>query len=104
MFRIKSSLIAITGATACLLAVTQGFGQLASFELTGGFWVVANVCQCPGDMNGDGLKNGLDVQKFTGCVIAGGSCTCADVDAANGVNINDVAVFVDDLLTGSGCP
>jgi hypothetical protein len=143
MFRMRSSLITITGAAACLLAVTRGFGQFeidwhtldgggatfstggsyqiggtigqpdaqappvmagASFELMGGFWVVANVCYCPGDMNSDGVKNGLDVQKFIGCVISGGNCTCADVDAANGVNIDDVAVFVDDLLTGSGCP
>ncbi len=75
-----------------------------SFELVGGFWPKANACACLGDMNGDGLKDGLDIQQFTDCVIAGGSCSCADVDAMNGVTIDDVAVFVDDLLAGNGCP
>ncbi len=75
-----------------------------SFELTGGFWPVANVCYCLADVNGDGKKDGRDVQKFVGCVIAGGDCSCADVDQANGVTIADVAVFVADLLAGAACP
>ncbi len=75
----------------------------ASFELTGGFWPVTQVCWCLGDMNGDGARNGLDVQKFVACVTSGGSCSCADVDAASGVNIDDVAVFVEALLNGTSC-
>lgn len=75
-----------------------------SFDLTGGFWPVANVCYCLGDLNGDGNKNGKDVQDFVGCVIAGGNCSCADVDAINGVTLADVAVFVSDLLAGPNCP
>jgi hypothetical protein len=43
-----------------------------AFELTGGFWPVANVCYCLGDLNADGKKNGADVQKFIGCILAGG--------------------------------
>lgn len=76
----------------------------ATFELTGGFWPVAQVCWCPGDLNGDGARDGLDVQRFVACVISGGSCSCADVDAANGVNLDDVAIFVNALLAGSPCP
>src|SRR6266404_2351018 len=34
------------------------------FEVTGGFWPVANVCYCPGDLNGDGRKDGRDAQQF----------------------------------------
>lgn len=45
----------------------------------------AIVCACVGDTNGDG-------------------CTCADVDASNSVTIDDIAVFVADLLSGAGCP
>ncbi len=74
------------------------------FELLGGFWPVANVCACLGDMNGDGVKDGLDVQKFADCLIAGGSCSCADVDAINGVTLADVTAFVNGLLAGNDCP
>jgi hypothetical protein len=74
------------------------------FELAGGFWPVANVCYCLADMNGDGQKNGGDIQRFIACILAGGDCPCADVDQANGVNLADVSVFVADLLAGSNCP
>ena len=74
-----------------------------AFELTGGFWVVSTVCTCPGDMNGDGLRNGADIQKFTRCVTGGGTCNCADVDGLGGVNSADVSVFVADLLSGATC-
>ncbi len=74
------------------------------FELSGGFWAVAHVCPCLGDMNGDGVKDGLDIQQFTDCVIDGGSCACADVDAMNGVTFDDVPEFVDSLLAGNDCP
>src|SRR5262245_56108636 len=29
-----------------------------TFQLTGGFWPIVNVCPCLGDMNGDGTKDG----------------------------------------------
>lgn len=75
-----------------------------AFELTGGFWPAANVCYCPGDMNGDGLKDGQDVQAFVACVIGGGNCSCADVNQANGVDLSDVPAFVAGLLAPSTCP
>jgi hypothetical protein len=75
-----------------------------TFELTGGFWVISTVCNCPGDMNGDGLRNGADIQKFTRCFTGAGACTCADIDGLGGVNPADVTVFVMDLLSGAACP
>jgi len=75
-----------------------------TFELTGGFWPVANVCYCLGDLNADGKRDGRDIQQFLNCVLAGGNCSCADVDQAGGVNLNDVSAFVSDLLTGATCP
>ena len=76
-----------------------------SFQLIGGFWPAAAVtCTCPGDMNGDGNRNGRDIQQFAACVIAGGACGCADVDGIPGVNTGDVMVFVSDVLAGSTCP
>jgi len=76
-----------------------------TFELTGGFWPVSNVCYCLADMNHDGKKDGLDVQSFLNCVLSGsGDCTCADTDQAGGVTLADVSVFVNDLISGSTCP
>jgi hypothetical protein len=74
------------------------------FELVGGFWPVTLVCYCPGDLNGDGLLDGRDVQKFVDCLIAvPGNCQCADVNLADGVNLDDVDAFVADLLAAAAC-
>lgn len=75
-----------------------------SYELTGGFWVVTQVCFCPGDMNGDGVINALDVQKFVACLLSAGSCACADLNRADGVNLDDLTDFVADLLNAAECP
>jgi hypothetical protein len=75
-----------------------------TFELAGGFWPIANVCYCLGDLNGDGSKNGDDIQKFVSCVTSGGACSCADLDQTSGVTLNDVNVFVTDLLSNTACP
>ena len=75
-----------------------------SYQLTGGFWPVSQVCYCLGDLNGDGKKDGRDVQQFLACVLSGGNCSCADVDQASGVTLADVPVFVNSLLAGSVCP
>lgn len=75
------------------------------FELSGGFWpAFVPRCSCLGDMNGDGAKNGSDIQRFVTCVISGGSCTCADLDTLNGVTLDDATLFVDDLLADAVCP
>jgi hypothetical protein len=75
-----------------------------SYRLTGGFWPVLHICDCPGDLSGDGKKDGRDVQQFLGCILSGGNCSCADLDQANGVTIDDVNAFVDELLAGTVCP
>jgi hypothetical protein len=76
-----------------------------TFELTGGFWPITLVCSCPGDLNGDGKRNGSDVQLFVACLLAGsGNCVCADADVMNGLSVADVPVFVGQLLTTTACP
>jgi hypothetical protein len=82
-----------------------GTGPLTggAYSLIGGFWPVTSVCACPGDMNGDGLKDARDIQRFVRCLVDGGSCSCADVDSVGGVTTLDIAVFVGDLLAGDGC-
>lgn len=81
-----------------------GFMSGGEFDLEGGFWASAvPSCACHGDMNGDGVRNGNDIQLFTACLIDGGSCVCADVDGSNGVDVDDIAGFVADLLGGINC-
>src|SRR5262245_5380974 len=72
------------------------------YAVTGGFWTApAPVCTCPGDMTGDGTRNGSDIQQFVTCLISGQSCSCADVNGDAIVNPGDVSLFVTMLLTGS---
>ena len=75
-------------------------------RLTGAFWAVAvPTCGCLSDVNEDGQRDGLDVQGFTQCLVAiGTNCACADVDGVPGLDLGDVAVFVDDLIIGATCP
>lgn len=82
-------------------------GQMTGgqFSLVGGFWAMPSVsCSCLADMNGDGQRNGNDVQDFVACLTSGGACTCADLDGVNSVTLNDVPIFVQTLLDGTGCP
>lgn len=82
------------------------FGSMSGgdFEIRGGFWpAFVPGCACLGDMNGDGKRDGSDIQRFLTCIVAGGSCACSDVDGNSVISIDDVADFVNDLLTGQGC-
>ena len=75
-----------------------------TFQIVGGFWPITQICNCPGDMNGDGKRDGRDIQQFVNCILVGGDCACADVDQANGVTVTDVSPFVSDILNSSACP
>jgi len=80
-----------------------------TFSLVGGFWVIATpvappACACPGDMNVDGQKDGRDIQNFATCLVEGGDCGCAEMDASPGLTFADVTVFVSDLLNDVACP
>jgi hypothetical protein len=59
-------------------------------------------CVCLGDVNVDGLLNGLDVSAFITCLLAGsatGNCACADMSQSGGTTTADVQGFVTALLT-----
>ena len=68
------------------------------------FDVTPAGCACAGDMNVDGQRNGRDIQQFAQCMIAGGSCSCAEMDGAAGLTPADVTAFVGALLEGAACP
>ena len=62
-------------------------------------------CDCPADVNVDLLIDGGDIQPFVDCLVGNGSnCECADLDGVAGLDINDVATFVKDLVSGEPCP
>ena len=67
-----------------------------------------SICPtCRGDVNGDNLINGLDVECFIDCLIGGTipgycNCTCADMNKDGTVNMVDLPLFVDALLYRTG--
>lgn len=73
-----------------------------SFELTGGFWPVAvERCALPGDLNLDGLRDGVDLQGFVNCILGvnGSNCSCADLDGNGTVDAADAAAMASLLLS-----
>ncbi len=61
-------------------------------------------CNCPGDVSGDGMLDGGDIQRFVACFVATGiNCDCADVNNIPGLDPGDVTAFVSDLLAGITC-
>ncbi len=64
------------------------------------------ACQCPGDVNGDGSINGLDIQCFMNCALGGDitncTCSCADLNHDCIVDTGDLDLFIDRLLNWTG--
>ena len=74
------------------------------FELAGGFWT-APPCWCLSDVNHDGVRDGRDVQGLVDCLFASsGDCACADLHSDGRLDLQDIALFVNDLLAGGDCP
>lgn len=72
-----------------------------AYVLRGGFWfTAAEICALPGDMNGDGQRDGDDVQAFITCLFGAGgtNCPCADLDSNGSVGDEDVPLFVTALV------
>lgn len=70
------------------------------WEWTGGFWTAPLACVRAADMNLDGALDGLDIQGFIDCVVAGdGNCDCAQLDGAAGLDLGDVFSFVGELVS-----
>ena len=60
---------------------------------------------CFGDVNADGVVNGVDIGRFSACVVLGGTgCACADMDHSGAVNTADMAQFVAGVMSGSCGP
>ena len=68
-------------------------------------------CKCLGEMSGDSLLDGEDVQVFLDCLLSsvygqppGAGCECMDVDDNGLVEENDITAFVDLMLSVTACP
>ena len=62
-------------------------------------------CACLADLNGDGQRNGADVQAMVDCFVATGTnCNCGDLDGNTTVEPADIAAFVITLLSAGACP
>ena len=68
---------------------------------------IEQTCECPGDVNGDGIINGLDIAGFVRCFLGiplpGDNCACVDVDENGVYDGMDIVVFVDLILTKARC-
>lgn len=68
---------------------------------------IQQVCRCPGDINGDGLVNGLDIQGFVNCFLGvstpADNCVCADMNGDTLLDMVDVPLFVARLLACIPC-
>jgi len=92
--RVRFSVVDTGTATTCE-------GAIDAFEVTSK--VCEGGCSCPGNTNGDGQRNGLDIAGFVNCLLGNpGICSCADIDN-NGLDMNDISLFVDEILNGQDC-
>ena len=117
---------------ACNDDIVSGVTRLSSLQLNAvsgtTYWIrVASWASCCGgyhlnikpgcatckaDLNGDGQRNGVDVQLFVNCVLAGGApagCACADMNGDGIVDLTDLTDptvgFVTTLINSTGaCP
>ena len=68
---------------------------------------IQQFCRCPGDINGDGLVNGLDIQGFVNCFLGvstpADNCACADMNGDGLLDMLDVSLFVARLLACLPC-
>ncbi len=59
-------------------------------------------CSLAGDIDGDTLVDGRDLDGFTQCLLSGGAnggnCPCGDLDGVSGLTVDDVPFFVDELI------
>lgn len=64
-------------------------------------------CDCPGDIDGNGVLNGADIPGFVRCYLGiplpTDNCTCADIDGNGIYNNIDVQHFIQRILNKADC-
>ncbi|RIK67911.1 MAG: hypothetical protein DCC65_05415 [Planctomycetota bacterium] len=68
---------------------------------------IEDTCRCRGDVNGDGVINGLDINPFVRCFlgipIPGDHCECADIDEDGQYTAFDISLFIQRILGKYRC-
>lgn len=97
--------VASMAAGGFMLDATAGqpdAGRMSAdgWEMVGGFWaVVPQECHHPADMNGDGVVDALDIQRFVECLTApADACDCARLDGTGGLGLDNLTIFVEQLI------
>lgn len=70
--------------------------------------VEPTICPCPGDVDGSGTIDGLDIQGFADCMLGvagpGIDCVCADMNGVGGIDVVDIQLFIAAILAKTPCP
>lgn len=92
----------ISNGDTLRLTITQAAGSHAGDFAAVRLFVTTDACPRPGDLNGDGYKDGQDIQHFVDCLLIGNSacadCACADMNGDGFVTGADMTAFVAGLL------
>lgn len=68
---------------------------------------ITPTCDCPGDVNGDGILNGSDIAGFVRCFMGApqptDNCACVDVDGDGVYTTADINLFVNLVLSKAKC-
>ncbi len=101
-----ASSVTIVGVTypigeSISITATRTSGDTLSAGTSNSFLVIP-ACTMRGDLTGDSVVNGDDVQAFSACVIGGNAlsaaCGCADTNADGAFGPSDLNDFLNDLL------
>lgn len=89
--------------------VAADVGSVLDWELiidSGQPCVGGEACNCFGDLTGDLVVDGRDVNAMAACIVSGGpNCGCGDMNHSGGVTSDDVTAFVTAVLTSTcGAP
>lgn len=102
--------VRISDPTAPTVGSVYGMGSPLYYSTPAESWDLAFqlttlACQLPGDVNMDGVINGLDIQCFVDCLVNGSpqpgcNCSCCDMQPDGYDDTLDVPIFVSTLLIG----
>ncbi|GMU34080.1 MAG: CHRD domain-containing protein [Planctomycetia bacterium] len=91
-----------------IISIRHGVGYRGGIDVHSDTdWVnMPMFCSCKGDLNLDGLLNGLDIQRFINCllnpppppVMLGCPCDCADMNNDGVATVADINPFVNQLM------
>ena len=74
------------------------YSSMAPWNLFGNIVGINEIQKLPGDVNGDGMVNIADINVIIDIILSGGSNTAADVNGDGVVNISDINAIINIIL------